>query len=162
MPTLVGGGMSGFGLSGRSFDDYWKFGPPKAGLSEVQFIGLHSPNSQSQLWQNDWNNFGPAVGFSWSAPWFGKDQTTLRGGYAVTYVGGIGRASTVDTATGPGMPGASDNETFTSTSPLNLSNVMLPLPRNKPFVTVPVTERTQSITVFDNKIVSPYIQTFNL
>jgi hypothetical protein len=112
--------------------------------SEVTTPVLTAPDVQ--LWRNDWNNFGPAVGFSWSVPWFGKDKTTLRGGYGISFVGTIGRASAIDGATGPSMPGARDNQTFTSTSPLNLSNVNLPLPRNKPGKRVPVTERTQSIT----------------
>ena len=36
---------------------------------------------------DDWNNFAPAVGFSWSLPWWGKDKTVLRVGYGWGYQG---------------------------------------------------------------------------
>ena len=38
------------------------------------------------LFNKDLNNFGPAVGFAWQLPWFGKGKTTLRGGYQVSYM----------------------------------------------------------------------------
>ena len=41
--------------------------------------------SQPRTLQNDWNNFGPAVGFSWQLPWLGKGKTNIRGGYQITY-----------------------------------------------------------------------------
>ena len=37
------------------------------------------------LFNKDSNNFGPAVGFAWQLPWFGKGKTTLRGGYQMNY-----------------------------------------------------------------------------
>jgi hypothetical protein len=160
--TLVGGGLAGFGWSGRSWSDYWTPGPQKAPLSQVQFVGPHSTNPGAKLWQNDWNNVGPAVGFSWSLPWFGKDKTTVRGGYAVNYMGHIGQLIDLDAQAGTSVPGTSDSETVTSTSYLDLTNINFPLPRRKPLDTIPLTDRTQSITVFDPKSVSPYVQTFNL
>jgi len=162
MATLLGGGLAGFGYSGRSFEDYWRPGPRRGDLNTVQFVGKNSPNSGVPLWNNDLNNFGPAVGFSWSVPWFGADKTTLRGGYGVTYVGTVGRASAVDAATGPSMPGVSHNATYTSTQYLDLTNPVLPVPRNKPLQPISVNDRTQSVTVFDNNSVSPYVQTFNM
>jgi len=162
MATLQGGGLAGFGYSGRSFDDYWKVGPQRGDLNTVQFVGKNSPNPKLSLWNNDLNNFGPAIGFSWSVPWFGVDKTTLRGGYGVTYIGTVGRASNVDAATGPSMPGVSHNATYTSTQYLDLTNPVLPVPRNMPLQPISVTDRTQSVTVFDNNTVSPYIQTFNM
>lgn len=161
MATLVGGGMAGFGWSGRSFEDYWRFGPQRGELNTVQFVGKNSPNPDLQLWENDLNNFAPAVGFSWAVPWFGN-RTTLRGGYGIQYVGTIGRASAVDTATGPSMPGVSDNATYTSTQYLDLTSAVLPVPRNTPLQPIAVTDRTQSVTLFDNDSVNPYVQTFNM
>jgi hypothetical protein len=128
----------------------------------VQFVGKNSPNPDVSLWNNDLNNFGPAIGFSWSVPWFGADKTTLRGGYGVTYVGTVGRASAIDAATGPSMPGVSHNATYTSPQYLDLTNAALPVPRNTPLQPILVTDRTQSVTVFDNNMVSPYVQTFNM
>ncbi len=37
-------------------------------------------------YNKDLINFGPAVGFAWQIPWFGKGKTTLRGGYQTTYI----------------------------------------------------------------------------
>ena len=79
--AVAGGGFAAFGWSGRSWNDYWAFGPQKGGLTEVQFIGPKSPHPDQTLFKDDNNNFAPAVGFSWSVPWFGKDKTTVRGGY---------------------------------------------------------------------------------
>jgi hypothetical protein len=56
-------------------------------LTRVQFAGKHSPNPDALWYQDDWNNIAPAVGFSWSLPWFGKDKTVLRAGYGISYQG---------------------------------------------------------------------------
>jgi hypothetical protein len=158
--AMVGGGFAGFGWSGREWSNYWAFGPQRAPLTEVQFIGPGSPNPDQQLYQDDWNNFGPAVGFSWSVPWFGKDKTTIRGGYGVSYFGTAGRGSAIDTSIGQG-PGTLDQTTVTSTGYLDLSRISLPLPKNKPGFTIPITQRTQSIDGWDPNFVNPYVQSFN-
>ena len=93
--AVVGGGFAGFGWTGRSFDDYWRFGPQKGDLTTVEFIGPKSPHPDTQLYKDDWNNFGPAVGFSWFVPWFGANKTSVRGGYSLTYQGG-GRGLDLD------------------------------------------------------------------
>src|SRR5437867_2036337 len=54
-------------------------------LTTVQFVGKNSPNPDKQMWNDDWNNLAPSVGFSWSLPWIGKDKTVLRGGYGWSY-----------------------------------------------------------------------------
>src|SRR2546422_3136497 len=87
---------------------YWYFGVPYEGhglaggpvggaaglcgiscgsLTTLQFVGKNSPNPQKQMWNDDWNNLAPSIGFSWSLPWFGKDKTVLRAGYGWTYNG---------------------------------------------------------------------------
>ncbi len=158
--ALVGGGNAAFGYSGRSFADYWSFGPRKADDSTVQLIGPHSPNPGAQIYKTDRNNFAPAIGFSWSLPWFGKDKTTLRGGYGVSYQGG-GRALDLDNAVSA-MPGLGDSQTITPATFADLSTLVLPVPRNKPFLPVPVTSRSTSLTVWDPDFVSPYVQSFTL
>jgi len=159
--AMVGGGLAGFGWSGRSWNDYWAFGPQKGDLTQVQFIGPKSPNPGRQLYKDDWNNFGPAVGFSWSLPWLGKDKTNIRGGYGVSYLGTAGRGSAIDTSIGQG-PGTLDQITYTSTSYLDLSKLSLPLAKDKPGFTIPITQRTQTIDGWDPNFVDPYIQSFNL
>jgi hypothetical protein len=159
--ALVGGGMATFGYSGRSWSDYWAIGPQRGDLTSVEFIGPNSPNPGRQLYKDDWNNFGPALGFSWSLPWLGRDKTTIRGGYGLSYIGQGGRGSAIDSSIGQG-PGTLDQQTFTSSQYLDLSRVTLPLQRNRPGFTIPITERTQSIDGWDPNMVNPYIQSFNL
>jgi hypothetical protein len=158
--AVAGGGFAAFGWSGRSWDDYWGFGPQKGELTQVQFIGPKSPNPGQQLFKDDRNNFAPAVGFSWSLPWFGKDKTTVRGGYGLSYLGHGGRGSAIDTSIGQG-PGTIDQQTFTSREYLDLTKIVLPLQKNRPGFTIPITERTQSIDSWDPNFVNPYIQSFN-
>jgi len=84
MPLPVGGGNAMFGISGRSWDGWMKPGA-RADVTALQFVGKGSPNPDTPWYPNDWNNWGPAVGFSWQVPWFGEGKTTLRGGYQITY-----------------------------------------------------------------------------
>jgi hypothetical protein len=159
--ALVGGGLAAFGYTGRSFEDFWNFGPQKGDLSVVEFVGKNSPNPDRQLYKDDWNNIGPAIGFSWQLPWFGAGKTTLRGGYGISYTGG-GGAFDLDTAVGA-MPGINNSETVTPTTFTDLSTIVLPVPiTNKPLLPVPITSRNQAIQVYDPNYVNPYIQNFNM
>src|SRR6185503_326976 len=56
-------------------------------LTTVEFVGKNSPQPDKALSPDDWNNFAPAVGLSWSLPWFGQDKTVLRAGYGWSYTG---------------------------------------------------------------------------
>src|SRR6185295_16230961 len=93
----AGGGLSLFGVSGRSFDRWLR---PDNGvdlnlLTQVELVGPKSPNPDKSMYPKDRNNFGPAVGFAWQLPWFGKGKTNVRGGYQISYSGG-GRAQPID------------------------------------------------------------------
>jgi outer membrane receptor protein involved in Fe transport len=93
----VGGGLALFGVSGRTFDN-WLRPNVLMDLSLVttpEFVGPHTVNPNKSIYKNDWNNIGPAVGFAWQVPWFGKGKTNVRGGYQMTYSGG-GRAQPID------------------------------------------------------------------
>jgi len=161
--AVVGGGMAGFGWTGRSFDDYWRFGPQKGDLTTVEFIGPDSPSPEKQIYKDDWNNFGPAVGFSWSVPWFGANKTSVRGGYSLVYQGG-GRGLDLDTALTSNLPGIGDAQTgFMPTTFTNIATLSLPLQRNVPLQPVSVTQpRTSNLTTWDPNYISPYIQNFTL
>src|SRR5262249_16786729 len=76
-----------FGISGRGFDGWMKPGV-RAEPTMFEFFANPSPNPRKTYYPNDWNNFGPAVGFAWQLPWFGAGKTTVRGGYQMTYNAG--------------------------------------------------------------------------
>src|SRR4030095_11565624 len=54
-------------------------------LMQIELVGPNSPNPNRGLYKNDWNNFGPAIGFSWQVPWFGAGKNSIRGGYQISY-----------------------------------------------------------------------------
>jgi hypothetical protein len=59
-----------------------------ANLTDLEFVGPGSPHPERTASPADWNNFGPAVGFSYQVPEFvpglGR-RSTIRGGYSITY-----------------------------------------------------------------------------
>jgi hypothetical protein len=176
---LLDGALSAFGVSGNSFDDWMNapaFTPDdlpggqaftgyKGSLSKVAFIGPDSPNPGKQLYNNDNNNFGPAVGFAWQIPWGGKGKTTLRGGYQITYMP-IGRAAFSD------APGVVADYTYTGTDrgymsiadlpnllPLQIPSYMKP-PAADPVA--PLSQRQAGIVVYDPNMRTPYVQNLTM
>lgn len=143
-------------------------------LTELHFIGPNSPNPDLRPYRKDFNNFGPAVGFSWQLPWFGKGKTTLRGGYQLTYV----PIANADPNTGFGLvlaqvPGTIYPHEYTGQleSRPYMDMTMLPelvptaefIDQNiKPLATRPYYDRSQSLTVYDPNIRNPYIQSLTL
>ena len=95
---LKGGGENIWGISKGGFD-HWMSNRnyiipdrvpsgeiilPNA-VTEYQYIGPDSSNSDQMIWNRDTNNFAPHIGFAWQLPWFGRGQTTLRGGWSMSY-----------------------------------------------------------------------------
>ena len=170
--ALKGGGNALFGLSGRSFANWMQPGV-NGGLSEIIYVGPHSPNPSQKIYNRDLNNFGPAIGFAWAVPWGGAGKTTVRGGYQIQYLGG-GRGFVLDTAIG-NPPGSSNTATYTvpATDPyfslaklvgnpslIPVQPTFLPSPTTSTLI--PVTDRTGLINAFDPNFVSPYIQNLTL
>ncbi len=157
---LVGGSNGLFGISGNSWSDLYNPGTSNGQLTQVQLIGKRSPNPNTNLYNNDWNNLGPVVGLSWSMPYFGKDKTVLRAGYSVSYEREALRL--VDIVAGD-QPGLRSETTFTAFSALNLTQIRLPLtPPGQPLAVVPLEDRSQAVRSFDNNLRTPYIQNWNL
>ena len=159
-PANNGGNGTGvFGISGTSFDDLFQPGRVAGSPTTIELVGKKSPNPDKQIYNDDYNNFGPAIGLSWSVPWFGPDKTMLRAGYGISYTGG-GYGIIYD-YTVNGAPGANDDETFQSPTLLTLSNITLPT-RGVPFGPVGFNDRTKGVEAFDSNFVSPYVQNWNL
>jgi hypothetical protein len=165
----IGGGASLFGWSGRGFDNWMQFGARRGEDTKLEFVGPDSPNPGKTAWSKDYNNIGPAIGFAWQVPWFGAGQTTLRGGYQISFLpGGGGRFQTLNTplATPPGssyqatFDGASGDLEYIDMTKINRI-VPVPLP-SKPMEPILVTDRTVALQAFDPSYTTPYVQNLTL
>ena len=138
-------------------------------LTTVQFVGKNSTNPDKQMWGDDYNNFAPSFGLSWSLPWLGKDKTVIRAGYGWSYTGSSLSVVALSAVFGRALPGTfggsvNSGLSFTSSSYLSLSNMTLPIPQQfAPLQAVPLNgARNETIpTGVDNRV-APYVQNFNL
>ncbi|PYS38943.1 MAG: hypothetical protein DMG14_15775 [Acidobacteria bacterium] len=167
----VGGGNALFGYSGRSFADWQKPGQ-RGDFTQLQFIGPDSPNPNLRAYKKDWNNFGPAVGFAWQVPWFGAGQTTVRGGYQISFL----RDRGFDQGGGGGLsnsmvnvPGASYQASITGgpgdLEYLDITKIsrIVPVPVPvAPMAPIPVTARNTGLTAIDPNTTTPYTQSITL
>ena len=180
---LVGGGQSIFGGSTGGFST-WLQNPAfnANNLTTQQFIGPNSPNPGQSAYNKDLNNFGPAVGFAWQLPWFGKGKTTLRGGYQASFIpiassdpnGGYG-------AVIGNVPGTIYPESFSGDASwanhgyLDMSTLQQLIPvgnivtngqtisnAQKPLQVQQISTRSQAMSVYDPNIRDPYIQSLTL
>ena len=164
--TPEGGGDALFGYSGRGFENWMRPGQ-RGDLTKLIFVGPDSPNPDISAWDKDYNNFGPAIGFSWQVPWFGAGQTTVRGGYQVSYLLGGGRFSTLDT-TLANPPGSSYTASFTGGPGMEYLDLrslpsISPVPISvTPMQPIPVDSRSVALTAFDSNYVTPYVQNLTL
>jgi len=141
-------------------------------LTAIEFVGPNTPNPNKLAYPNDWNNIGPAVGFSYNTNFFKGKVTTIRGGYQLTY-GGSGRvvggggttASETVIASSPGslLNATTVNADFNNKY-LNLTNVpeLVPVkPIIAPGGTIPIYGQANFSSI-DPKFITPYTQNFNL
>jgi hypothetical protein len=161
-------GLALFGVSGRSFSNWMN---PNAGvntslLTQLEFVGPKTSKESDTIFPDDYNNFGPAVGFAWDLPWFGKGKTNVRGGYQISYTGGghAGNLSNFIFTT----PGFLSN--VISTGPVDGSyfdvaalQKQIPLaPATLPMQPIPLAKLSQGAAAFDPNFYTPYIQNFTL
>jgi hypothetical protein len=142
-------------------------------LTQLEFVGPNSSHPDRTLWANDYNNFGPAVGFSWQVPFFGEGKTTLRGGYQITFQGG-GRFYDLDTQGVANPPGSGYIASYTGLNnatgvqkpyiDMNDALAIVPIPPlvTKPLEVVPITDRSQVMVAFDPHYETPYAQNFTM
>jgi hypothetical protein len=156
---LVNGSSSVFGLSGRSLTDLFKPGSLSGSLTTLEQVGKNSINSGRLLYNNDFNNFAPAVGFSWSPKFLGENKTVIRAGYGIGYERNSLRL--LDVLAGD-QPGLRSVTTLTQTGYLSLANATFPLtPIGSVLGLVPLTDRTQTVRAYDTNLRTPYVQNWN-
>jgi hypothetical protein len=164
MPLPVGGGHAIFGYSGRGWDGWMRPGQ-RGDLMAIQYVGKNSPNPDTPWYPDDYNNFGPAVGFAWQMPWLGEGKTTIRGGYQMTYQLNQSGNNIIQEIN---APGASEATTFSPSSAdpyLDLTKLasLIPVPTAvRPLQPIPLTVRSQQIYVPDPGINTPYAQNITL
>jgi hypothetical protein len=173
---IKGGSASLFGVSGGNFKTWMPETPVQLSddnLTQQIFIGPNSPNVDEKPFNKDLNNFGPVFGFAWQVPWFGKGKTTLRGGYQLSYSpvsnfdSSFGYAAVLTRA-----PGTTYQFAFTGDADhpyVDFENLgqVVPLQQFlpsaiRPMSDRPLTDRSQTITVYDQNIQNPYTQRVNL
>jgi hypothetical protein len=180
---VVGGAMNIFGGSAAGGFEEWLQPQPDGGvypfdsnnLTGWEFIGPDSPNSNRSLLNRDANNFGPAVGFAYQLPWFGKGKTTLRGGYQLSYmpIGRMDPGQGLMSAAGsqPGVLFANSYVGDAARPYLNLAALQDLLPTSVTFnANTPQPMQIRSITsgskvaasVYDPDVRNPYIQSLTL
>src|SRR5438552_4652032 len=165
MATRVKGGEAGFfGISGTDCSAMWNPYATGGSLTNVEPAGKHSPNPNVLPYKDDWNNFAPSVGFSWSAPWF-KRSTVIRGGYGINYAGApayqqYGREIGA-------QPGSQIQVIYTPSTYLDVAGItpsLVPLSTGgaKPNDPVPLSNRTTTLSGFTDNRVIQYSQNINL
>lgn len=170
--TPVGGGAGVFGISGTNFGAL--FNPTATGGTPtvIQPIGPGTPNSSTQFYGTDYNNFSPALGLAWAVPgkegigkWIsgGPNRMTIRAGYGVGYQRVPLGLIDVNSSAEPGY-----SETDVEGISTNMTNVVLPIqPAGKPLTPVPVIlpaggQHNQTIYGYQNNLRTPYVQNYNL
>jgi hypothetical protein len=162
----IDGNAGYFGISGRTFNEaYHNGGVAKAAPTQMVLIGTDSKYPNLGIWPSDKNNFAPALGFAWSPSLFGKDKTTIRGGYQMSYLLPGNSLSWIDNDAGR-LPGIEYSATDSGGSTYrDLTGLAFPLayPSSIPdVVTAALTDRSTSVSFFAPDYVSPYVQTFTL
>jgi hypothetical protein len=156
---LAGGSQGIFGISGTDWGGLFRPGSTGGALTQVELLGPGSSNPNRRLYNNDWNNWSPAVGMAYSLPWLGKDKTIFRAGYSIAYE----RISIrlLDVISGD-QPGLRQVANFQSAQKLDLANARFPVASSAAALAlVPLTDRTQTVRAYDSGLRIPMIHNFN-
>ena len=152
----VNGSAGAFGISGTSYANAYSPGAMGGSLTQLQLVGPRSNNPGATVYNNDYTNFLPGAGLSWAPGQDGK--TVIRMGYAMSSDRNSLRNADTELGSNPGM---NTTISFTSGGLLNLSNVALPYSPGQALATVPFTDRTQTLRVFDTGLTNQRYQNWN-
>jgi hypothetical protein len=175
---LTGGGAAIFGPS-VGYKNW--FSPIKKGdvatgsLVSLRSIGPGGQYSGESLYPKTWTNVGPAIGFAYELPWFGKGKTTIRGGYQLSYIA-MNQFTNIQSAAGQ-SPGFSYLNTWTNgntwaandyfgikdlkSNSLLANGVPLPTGASTPvpgLTAFTLYDRQQSVSAFAPNYTYPYVQ----
>ncbi len=150
-------------------------------LSVINFVGPNSPNPNLSAMPQNYNNFGPAIGFAYQLPLFGEGKTTIRGGYQQTFgAAGQNRSAGIGGVEGiiANAPGATTTGTLANnignsryadilaSRALGLGDIqsLVPMLPNQvtPGTPVPVYGRSFAPQVYDPHLQTPYTQNITL
>jgi hypothetical protein len=145
-----------------------------AKLTKLEYVGPGSDHPDKSVVRKDWGNLGPAIGFAWQLPWFGKGKTTLRAGYSMTYGVASRNAATTENIIG-NVAGAgstanlvtSDFPSLTVNRALRLSDLtaitpVKPTSPATPGGQIPIYTRATAISAYDPNFKSPYTQNMTM
>jgi hypothetical protein len=177
---LEGGGGAIFGPTGGYDNWFAPIGPGDTvteSLVSLRSIGPDGEHPDESLYDRRWTNFGPAIGFAYELPWFGKGKTTIRGGYQLSYISFNGDFGNIQGAAGQ-SPGFNyfnfwnnggtwpDGDYFgikdLATNPIFENGVPLAFPASPGLTEFSLYDRTQSVTAYSPDYRSPYIQNITL
>jgi len=171
---LQGGPESMFGVTGRGIGDWMPANPINLGeayLTRQAFIGPNSPSPYQKLFSQDFNNFGPAVGFSYQLPWLGRNKTIVRGGYQLSYrtVGNMGSGFGTTMANVSGTVYANYLRGSQNSPYMSVDTLSDFVPTNKwldpsiiPMDTLKIKNHGVTYTSYDYNTRNPYSQSLNL
>jgi hypothetical protein len=139
-------------------------------MTNIEFIGPNSPNTNKTIFPLDKNNFGPAVGFAWQLPWFGEGKTSVRGGFQMTFARNTISENTLASALGASLTqNLSANDPAVAailpTRALTVTDVpaLVPLtPSRAPGQAVPIYARSASTTAYAPDYATPYTENLTL
>ena len=153
----INGSAGAFGISGTSYAGAFQPGATGGSITQLVLVGPRSPNPDAHVYNPQYNTVLPGVGLSWSID--ESNKTVFRAGYAMSSDRNSLRNADTEVGSNPGM---NTTISFQSGGVLNLANVGVPYDPGQAMATVPLTDRTQTLRVFDTGLRNQYYQNWNV